>query len=485
MILAFPKFNLEFLVWVSFVPLFFALENTSIKQRFFVGYVFGLVMFAGLLYWLVHVSVLGAVVLICFLAIFPAIGLLYKISDTSIIVFVFPSVWVISEFLRSHIFTGFPWALLGHCLYKNIAVIQIADITGAYGLSFIIVMINLVFYSILRYFQNKRHHVFVCVLFCMITLFYGFSFMQVKLEKEPMDIALIQGNIAQEKKWDPQKYEVEILEQYMRLSEIAAKNGADLIIWPETSFPGLYNDDTSITYRIDEFIKRMGKDFLIGSVSYSEGNYYNSAYFISSEAQIQEIYSKMHLVPFGEYIPFEDKLPWIRSSIDKPVGDMLPGQEYKIFSFVAKNDIETSEGLIRERRFLKFGVLICFEDIFPDISRLAVNKGADFLVNITNDAWFSDTNAAYEHVQSSVFRAVENRVSVVRSANTGISCFIDPRGEITDILKVKGKETFVDGISKARIYKPMRKSFYTKFGDVFVWLCVFMSLGLIILDKRQ
>jgi apolipoprotein N-acyltransferase len=484
-ILAFPKFNLDFLVWVSFVPLFFALENTNIKQRFLIGYVFGVFMFFGLLYWLFNVSMLGAIVLIFFLAIYPAIGCLYKIRDSAIIVFIIPSMWVISEFLRAHIFSGFPWTLLGHCLYKNIVVIQIADITGVYGLSFIVIMINIVFFSILRSFRNKRYHVFVCVLFCMITLFYGFSFMQVKLEKEPVDIALIQGNIAQEKKWDAQNYEVEILEQYMSLSELAVKKGSDLIIWPETSVPGLYSEDASIKYIIDQFIKRMKKDFLIGSVRYNEGNYYNSAYFVSSNAQIEQIYDKMHLVPFGEYIPFENKLPWIRSAIDKPVGDMLPGKEYKIFYFTGRAERKTSEGLIREIRFLKFGVLICFEDIFPDISRGAVKLGAEFLVNMTNDAWFGDTNAAYEHVQSSVFRAVENRVSVVRSANTGISCFIDPRGKITDILKVKGKETFVEGICQGEIYKPIRQSFYTKFGDVFVWFCLIMCVGLIILDKKQ
>ena len=196
---------------------------------------------------------------------------------------------------------------------------------------------------------------------------------------------------------------------------------------------------------------------------------------------------KFILVPFGEYVPFERYFPSFREHIDKPIGSFAKGKEYDIFNM--KNPAEkkflTNE-IINETNFFKFGVLICFEDIFSDISRKFVNEGAQFLITITNDAWFGKTSAAYQHMISSVFRAVENKVSVIRCANTGVSCSINAFGEITEILGKEDQTLFIRESNVLSIVVPSykRKTIYTKYGDCFVLFCLIFFIVFLIVDKK-
>lgn len=500
LILAYPGFNLEFLAWIALIPLFFALENKNLKQRFITGYIFGIIFYSGILYWLANVTIPGTIVLIFLLSFAPAIfcSLYLKLippsagsrrissGETSygktynlLLLFAVPAAWVITEYLTTHLFTGFPWAFLGYTQYLNLPIIQISDITGACGVSFVIVFVNYCIYKVFRSPEKKIYA--VCGISAVILCcFYGFYRLNQNYITRPLKIAVIQGNIPQELKWD-ENYEKFILDKYELLTLEAVKDNPALIIWPETSVPGLLEEEY-IFDRIMNLVKSIDIDLLVGTVRRIDSKFYNSATLISKKGEILDSYDKIHLVPLGEYIPFEKYAPWFRNIIDKPIGDFEFGREFKLLKIKTEQTSTSDRSIVKDIYFYKFGVLICFEDIFPNLAREFVKKGALFLVNMTNDAWFGKTSAPYQHLQSSVFRAVENRVPVVRSTNTGISCFINQKGEIKGSVRRDGKEIFIDGLEQSEIYSIKRSTIYTRFADWFSYLC--FAIFIISLLKR-
>lgn len=485
LILAFPRFNLGFLAWIALIPLFFALENKNIKQRFAIGYLFGLIFFSGILYWLVNVTVPGTIVLVLLLSLAPAIfcSLYLKLITYNLLLFLaIPSAWVITEYLRTYLFTGFPWALLGYSQYLNLPVIQISDITGSYGISFIIVLVNFCIYAIIKKFPNKKIFTTLGISILIVTVFYGFYRLNQKYMIPPIKVAVVQGNIPQSMKWD-RTYEKFILDKYEFITLEAQESNPDIIIWPETSVPGILGRDKHIFSRVTNLARSIDTDLLIGTIREIDSKFYNSATLVSKEGRILESYDKLHLVPFGEYVPLEKYMPWFRNTIDKPIGNFEPGTEFKLLKVKTGQASVIGDSIIKDTRFYKFGTLICFEDIFPNLARRFVKEGALFLVNITNDAWFGKTSAPYQHVQSSVFRAVENRVPVIRSANTGVSCFIDQKGRIIDSVRINGEEIFVDGYTERDIYPLSIPTIYTRFGDIFCYVC--LALYLTSLIKRR
>ena len=224
----------------------------------------------------------------------------------------------------------------------------------------------------------------------------------------------------------------------------------------------------------------MDSFLLVGTIRGEGSLFYNSATLISRKSEATDSYDKFHLVPFGEYVPFEKHIPFFRGLIDKPIGDFASGEESKLLRINIERKTESEASIRREVNFYKFGTLICFEDIFPEISRNFVKQGASFLVNMTNDAWFGKTSAPYQHVQSSVFRAVENRVPVVRAANTGVSCFINQYGKIFSVLRKDGTEIFVEGVDNARIFPSKKSTIYTKYGDLFCYISIFLFFILLL-----
>lgn len=477
LILSFPKFDLAFLAWVGFIPLFFILENKSKAKAFLFAYLTGVIFWAGIIYWLVHVTLSGTVVLILYLALYFGIfGLVYNSQLTTYNLLTIPALWVLLEYTRSHLLTGFPWALLGYSQYKNLSAIQISDITGAWGVSFLIMMVNVVIYSLLSdrlLVLGKIKRLAVPVLLIILSFSYGYYKLHPTHNTQhlsPIKVSLIQGNIPQELKWDP-NFSAYIVGKYSRLTQEAAVKGSDLIIWPEASSPGLFGEDTLIFEDIFTLAKKTKSELLIGTVSKDKEGYYNSALLINASGKVIGRYDKIHLVPFGEYIPLKKIFPFLQTVV--PIGDIAAGKEYTVF----------------KSRKINFSVLICFEDLFPELSREFVNKGADFLVNITNDAWYKKTSAAYQHFQASVFRAVENRAFLVRSANTGVSGFISPLGEIISLVKDKSAgEIFVDGFDTRELAVTKKNvSFYTKYGDISLAACLLIFLCAIIaqfLKKR-
>jgi apolipoprotein N-acyltransferase len=486
LILSFPGFNLEFFAWFSFVPLFFALKNKSKIKAFIFAYFTGLIFWSGLIYWLVHVTLLGTVLLILYLALYFGIfGLVLSMNSqlrtTSL--FFIPSAWIFLEYLRSHLLTGFPWALLGYSQYLNLPIIQIADITGAWGVSFLVMMVNVAIFSALHSRPSvggivKKFLLPLC--FLILTLIYG----EFRLhsgaagsEAKSIKVAVVQGNISREIEWQSNTKDF-ILKKYLGLSRQAAKEAADLMIWPEAAVPGILEEGTASLAELDRLIQETRIPLLTGVVTLRDNAYYNSAILLDADAGLIGRYDKLHLVPFGEYIPLKKILPFLETIA--PIGDISPGKDFAVFRAYLTSG--PGHGLAT-----KFSVLICFEDLFPELSREFVKRGASFLVNITNDAWYKKTAASYQHCQAAVFRAVENRVFLVRSANTGISAFISPSGKITSPVEDQGEKIFIDGY-KIQEIRIARKglTFYTRYGDVFILLCMFIVLyGIIGLRKKK
>lgn len=480
--LPFNNGKLWIFAWFAFVPLFLALEGKSLKQTFLLFFVTGVTFWAGTVYWLANVTLTGTILLVLYLALYFAVfGLIIRPatrkSEPYIILFI-PAVWVLLEYIRGHLLTGFPWALLGYSQYLNLPVIQIADFTGAWGISFLIILVNAALVEIIWSLKMKllprlKIIVIPIVLLFVLVLAYGFfrlSFFKPALVvSNPVKVSVIQGNIPQESKWDPDARDL-IMQNYFKLTSGALKDNPDLIIWPEASLPVVLEEDPEYFIKLRGYLNTINTPLLFGSVTTRGGLYYNSALLLDGQGRQLGQYDKLHLVPFGEYIPFRNVMKFLDTIA--PIGDIASGKNYTIFKLPGY-----AQG---------FGVLICFEDVFPELARSFVYRGAGVLVNITNDAWFGKTPEAYQHLAASVFRAVENRVYLARCANTGVSAFISPVGDITSAVSDQdGNNIFVSGYAAETVHFINRKpSFYNLYGDVFALACFLFLFYVIIFLKR-
>ena len=491
LIFSFPRFDLEFLAWFALVPLFYIIEGKRLFDSFVLGCSTGFISFLGILYWIivaVHtygnvplipsglILLLLVVFLSLFIGAFTFLTRLIQIRSGLQTIFFTPLLWVTLEYLRSFLLTGFPWANLGHSQYLNLPFIQMADITGVYGLSFVILLVNATLFWVLHQWPKRSfpfREVTLTALILLGFLIYGYGKMRTidrQVLRQPiLKVGLIQGNIDQSIKWD-ESFQKETLKIYERLSFKVAEGKPDLIIWPETATPFFFQEAKEYQPLVLDIPKRTDAFLLFGSPSYkierAKVNQYNSAYLASPPGELAGRYDKIHLVPFGEYVPLS-KLLFFIGSLGEGIGDFKSGK--KIFNF------SIPQG--------QFGVLICFEIIFPDLCRRFVRRGADFLVTITNDAWFGRTSAPYQHFAFATFRAVENRVFIARAANTGISGFIDPKGKI-----VKQGGIFTEEAMNGTIRLMKSRTFYTLYGDIFAWICSGFSiflLGYAFLQERS
>ena len=470
--MAFPPFGYAVLAWVCLVPLLIAVRSCTVKEAFLYSYISGVVFFSGLLYWLVNVSVPGTMITVMYIAVYYALfgAAANIVSRRSTDLMALPFVWVVLEYVRGHLFTGFPWGLLGYTQYKTTAVIQIADITGAYGVSFLVAALNAAFYAVVTRSGRKIHYLMTALVFVLIAAMYGTNRLTDQMIWGTPRLSVVQGNIPQDEKWDPASAE-DILKVYSELTALAAKEKPDMIIWPESSYPYLVEEGGDAAEEVRFMAAQADIPILIGAVGSDGSRYYNDALLFNERGELAEKYTKMHLVPFGEYVPFEALMPSFRDIIDKPIGNFTRGEKPALMKLRSRRAYAGPGGTLnREILFYKFGVMICFEDVFPYIARESVMDGADFLVNITNDAWFGDTAAPEQHLQASVFRAVENRVPVIRAANTGISCFISASGEILSRVNTGGKDTFVRGIDTQDVKVFRGRAYYTRRGDIFIAL---------------
>ncbi|HOJ52274.1 MAG TPA: apolipoprotein N-acyltransferase [Syntrophales bacterium] len=484
--LSFPKFGTGFLAWVALVPLFMAVSGQAAKKAFGWGFLSGLIAHLGILYWIAYVVVkygnlpwpvgIGALLLLaCYMGLYTAIfasGVAYAESNRLPLMCFAPTLWTSLEYIKTHAFTGFPWALLGYSQFKFPFLLQISDITGVYGISFLIVLVNAFFYE---FFFTRRRQVWrvACVVLLLaIVSAYGVYRMN-EIEKrwslgEELKVAVVQGNVDQSVKWNP-AYQHATMADYLSLTEKVAREETRLVVWPETATPFFYQDPSPYKDLIGELVKRKKVWLLFGSPSYRREKddritIFNSVYLLNQQGVVQGRYDKVHLVPYGEYVPLRSLFPFIGKLV-QGIGDFGTGPGYI--------PLEMGEA--------KVGVLICYEAIFPAAARTYAKMGANLLVNVTNDAWFGRTSAPYQHLSMAILRAVENKTYLVRAANTGISAIIDPLGRLEQETQLFEPATISGPVKLTR-----ESTFYGRQGDIFSFGCLgFAFLGILNFWRRK
>ncbi len=456
--LSFPQVEIFPIAWVALVPLLCVLNGQNLWAAFRRAYLCGFLFFSFTLGWFIYVTYAGAVLLVAFLSLYFAFfGLIFVYFQRLVLVpriFVLASGWVALEFIRAHLFTGFGWVMLGHSQYKNLWLIQIADKTGVYGVSFLVVLVNLLIFETWRARRVLLKASVTVTAILVMALAYGFWVTGQKDSYKSVKVGVVQPNIPLTVDWDEGRRPW-IIGKTIQLTQRLQDQKLDLIVWPETSLPGVISDSPLLTNEIQAAAVDQHTSILIGSVAQDGKRYYNSAFLVSADGQMRGRYDKMHLVPFGEYLPLRPVLGWINKFV--PLDDFTPGKGDKIFSIGPQKN---------------FGVLICFEDTLGYLHRRYARDGADFIVNMTNDAWFKDTKAPFLHLQAAVFGCVENHRSLARAANTGVSALVDPWGRIiTMVHDDHGKNTFIEGTAWGSLPLNNEKTFYTKYGDIFTYLC--------------
>ncbi len=469
--LSFPKYGSGYLTWIALIPLFWAIrESSSVRQGLLLGFISGMICHIGLIYWItfvvvnygylpVYMGIILMLLLACYLSLYTAVfsaGIVFFRNKVALY-FAAPVLWICLEYGKSYLFSGFPWENLGYSQYRNHYLIQFADITGVFGLSFLIVLINASLFEFITK-RTKKEFILAAVIILITTgiLIYGVnrsSQIEMAMQNAPeIRVSLIQGNIDQSKKWNDD-FQKEIINMYEQLSLQNAPPEGGLIVWPETAVPFNYQDVNNFQKQISTISWKTKSWFIFGSTSYkkSEGNtdYYNSAYLLSPGGEIKGKYDKVHLVPYGEYVPLRNIFPFIRK-LTAGMGDFSAGIGYN--------------PLVMDNK--KIGILICYEGILPFAARMYKKSGAELLVNITNDAWFGATSAPFQHFSMSIFRAVENRLYLVRAANTGISGIVDPQGKVVVQTKIFEKASLHGKVKFSNM-----QTIYAKHGDMLVIVC--------------
>jgi apolipoprotein N-acyltransferase len=287
---------------------------------------------------------------------------------------------------------------------------------------------------------------------------YGYGVLRINqidkaLKDAPgMEVSLIQGNIDQSIKWN-ENFQNETIKIYEELSLRTPMADEGLIVWPETTVPFSFQDENDLQRQVRDLSVKTKSWFIFGSMSYTarseKTDLFNSAYLLSPQGDVRGKYDKVHLVPYGEYVPLRTLFPFI-SSLAAGIGDFATGKGFYPLTMDDR----------------KIGVMICYEGILPEAARMYKNAAAELLVNITNDAWFGTTSAPYQHLSMSIFRAVETRLYLVRAANTGISAIVDPTGKILAQTEIFKKDEIHGNIKFIAM-----SSFYARYGDLLVWAC--------------
>ena len=490
LILAFPTFDLYPLAWVALVPLLVSLWDKKPRAAFISGVITGIPYFFGTLYWIYHsithygsvplpLSVGLVVLLSLYLSLYPGLfALIFSLKlKTSRLpaLLLAPVFWVPLEFIRSYALTGFPWSSIGYSQYRFLYGIQFADVTGIYGVSFIVLAVN---GAVADLFIAKRRRTEMplfplthtlagfAVFFVVLLFIFGYGYWRIHQERPggPLRASIVQGNIEQDRKWAP-AYQEEVAGIYRELSAAAAASSPSLIIWPETAVPFYFGYDAARSDDLVAFQRRLNSYLLFGSVmvksppsARNPALLTNSAVLLDREGNVSYIYDKIHLVPFGEYVPLR-KLLFFVDKLVAGIGDYEPGDK------VIKAN--TAVG--------SFATFVCYEIIFPGLVRKCYSRDGDFIVTITNDAWFGRTSGPYQHFSMAVFRAIENRKPVLRAANTGISGYIDSNGRISQVIPL-----FERRVETVDIRTDKSRSFYSRYGDIFSYLCIVALLLLLI-----
>jgi apolipoprotein N-acyltransferase len=534
----FPPFNYDWLCWIALTPLLAAIWFSGEEQKrrwardLLLGYVAGISFFWTVFSWLQTVTVPGWLLVGAYMAIYIALwswicgllrpglrkprpakpvegvaaisrrlnekyaaehGLKAVAADESEVpletpahrspwlssvnnlrlAFLLAAAWVAQEWLRSIVFSGWGWNTLGTALHAQLVLIQIAEFTGIAGLSFMVAFTNVIVLATVRRFiletqvKPMRPHFDLTLTMAGIVGVMGFGIhaLHVRRETKPLNVALVQPNIPREEKFTVE-FAAKTFDLFTRLSRPALEANAhtDLLVWPESSMPGpVLTDELSHRFVMD-FSASAKTDLMLGTIDQDETHAYNAAMLVSNSGAHLQIYRKVHLVPFGEYVPGRHTIPLLA----RVVGDQVPddfafGKEFTVFKLTGDK--------------AKVAPLICFEDTIGDLTRQFVLAGANLLVNVTNDGWFLQSAGSRQHLANAVFRCVETRLPMVRAANTGVTCFINEFGNITQMLLDENGTPFTQGTltGQVAIITNAEPTFYVQHGELFSYGCVAVS----------
>jgi apolipoprotein N-acyltransferase len=504
-ILIFPKPSLYFLCWVAMVPLLYALlrgrggegelldaEGRSLRplslwQGFVLAWVSGVVWYLGTCYWIYPVmngygnlspAVAGAVALLFCLIMALHHGtfgmLVVLMARRSALgnrgpLFMAPFFWTAIEFFRDRVM-GVPWQPLGGSQVDNIPFARISEITGVYGLSFAVMLVNCAFTAALLLYGRRRLNLLISAMAAAVALQMG-VFAKPAPSTANREAVLMQSNIPvlNQSEWTAPYFDKTISE-LAQLSVDASKHagqGPELIVWPESPAP-FWVGEPKFQHWLTAIAQDTNSFMVVGSVAEApsrlpeQANLYNSALVVDRGGRPIGRYDKIHLVPFGEYIPMQRWL-FFANKLTREVGDYARGTERKAFDLNG----------------LKAGVFICYESIFPDEVRQFVANGAQVLINISDDAWYGETGAPFQHLQMARMRAIENHRWILLATDNGVTASIDPYGRI-----VKKQERNVRAALTVPFSAQTEVTFYTRFGDLFAWLCVVISLLVVFVRLR-
>lgn len=476
LVLCQPPVSLSPVAFVALIPLLYALDKYTYRHSFVPGFITGITAYMGLIYWVVvamntyggidlFTSILILLLFVLYLSLYAGcftatISLLDKRLSVPLYLSA-PVVWTLLEYLRGIALSGFPWSFLAHSQHNFLAFIQIASITGTYFLSFLIAAINcVVLFMILKKPVSKIYVILICVV-TATSITYGISRLR-EADKGNLTTTIIQGNIRQDVKWD-NAFKLKTIQIYYQ-NTITQGGNVDFVVWPETALPLVFNEEIYVNQHIRTLPPMVNAPLLFGTIWKDRaGRLYNSAYVIGKNGDVNGIYNKVHLVPFGEYTPLVSYLPFLQK---------ITAQGAGFASGEGHDPIVTSVG--------KVGILICYEGVFPYITNTTVANGAQFLVNLTNDAWYEKTSAAFQHLSSYIFRAVETDRYVLRAANTGISAIVDPRGRITARTPI-----FVAQVLKGHFSLRDTLTFYVRHGDYFILLALLFLVTTILVQSLR
>jgi apolipoprotein N-acyltransferase len=473
--LSFPRFGHPAVALVAVVPLLVALTGwrgrpgvfpgTSLRRGFALGTCTGLVYFTGTVYWTgAVVSTFGGlpavVALLCSFAL-AAYMTLYLAAAAALLgravalsgaraLWLAPALWVAGEFARGHVLGGFPWVPLGSSMATLLPIVQLASLVGVYGVS-----LYLVAHSVLVMLAitgtrpaQVRAGVAAVAALLAVSIWGGRRIADASLTRDgtPVALGLVQANIRQEEKWNP-GMAAEIVRRYDRLTRAAASAGAAVVVWPESSTPYYFTEEPARAAAVRSLVRELGTPLLFGSDEIERGapdRYYNSAFMLSPDGAVAAVYRKMQLVPFGEFVPLRSLLFFV-SPLVEGMSDFSRGDRVTMLP-MAGHMASTA---------------ICYEIVYPHLSREAVRQGAELLTTVTNDAWYGNSSAPYQHFALASLRAVEQGRYLARAANTGISGVVDPYGRIIGATRVF-EETVV--VVEARFLAG--RTLYATIGDL-------------------
>jgi len=498
----FPPFDQSWLCWIALTPLIVAIwfsgENSRRRwlRNLLLGYLAGIVFFTATFSWLDALGDLYqsfflhglSFLLSIYLALHFAfwswfVGFLRPKTFTTswrnlLVAFLAASAWATHEWTRGWLFSGFGWNGLGVALHAEWPMIQVAEFTGVVGLSFAVAFANIIAVTTpLRLFAEAQTHqmrphfdLTLTMVGIVAVLAFGLHIAAVPksmVSATPLRVAAVQASVPQLQKFDPH-FTGEVFERFQRLSEIAlgANPPPDLLVWPESSMPDPVRDQNSESYRfVTNFSAATKTDLMLGTLDFEEGHDYNAALLVSNRGERVQIYRKIHLVPFGEYIPLRHSFPLFAAVASTWVpGDFSAGTKHTVFDLTNGN--------------VHAAPLICFEDTVGDLVRRFVVDGANLLVDVTNDGWFLHSSGSRQHLANAIFRCVENRRPMVRAANTGVTCFVNEFGRVTQVLQDDTGNTFTEGVLTGSVDVPQdrRLTFYAQHGELFAKLCVAVTL---------